>query len=294
VTAGGWHSPDLELDPVRHEGGTVEIEDEDELAVTRDRGWMPPARPAAPARGAPGVAGAPPLPTIGRERPGTAGQNPHVSIDVWERVRAERLKLADEIETLSPEQWAMPSLCDRWRVADVAGHLVFLAEANQLRGTGYMWRYGRGFFPNRMIDATARRWAEAGSTELAGRLRTAVDGRYRFPGAPPAAALAEVVVHGEDIRRPLGLPSPERDPAAVVPLLNLYHRIGRWFLRRGSRDLRLEATDVDWAAGTGDLVRGPALAVLLALAGRPSACDDLEGDGVASLRQRSRGPAEAP
>lgn len=58
---------------------------------------------------------------------------------------------------------------------------------------------------------------------------------------------------------------------------------------RGTRHLRLEATDLDWAAGRGDLVRGPALSVLLALAGRPSACDELEGDGVTSLRRRSRG-----
>ena len=57
-----------------------------------------------------------------------------------------------------------------------------------------MWRYGRGVFPNRMIDATARRWAQAGPADLASRLRGSVDGRYRFPGAPPAAALAEVVV----------------------------------------------------------------------------------------------------
>jgi hypothetical protein len=151
-----------------------------------------------------------------------------------------------------------------------------------------MWRYGRGVFVNRMIDATARRWAQATPAKLADRLRTAADGRFRLPGAPPAAALAEVVVHGEDLRRPLGLPGRQRDPAALVPPLDLYRRIGRWFLHRGTRDLRLEAIDVEWAAGTGDLVRGPALELLLALAGRHSTCEALEGDGVTALRQRSR------
>jgi uncharacterized protein (TIGR03083 family) len=209
-------------------------------------------------------------------------------MDVWGQVRAERLKLADEIEALGASQWEAPSLCEGWRVADVAGHLVFLAEASQLRGAWYMGRYGRGVFPNRMLDATARRWARAGPGPLATRLRSAVDGRYRLPGAPPAAALAEVVVHGEDIRRPLGLEAPPRQASDLVPLLDLYHGIGRWFLRGGARHLRLEATDLDWAAGSGSLVRGPALPLLVALAGRPSACDDLEGEGVASLRQRSR------
>lgn len=214
-------------------------------------------------------------------------------MDVWDQVRVERLRLADEIETLSAPQWATSSLCDGWRVADVAGHLVFLAEGSQLRGIWYMGRYGRGVLPNRMIDATARRWAQAGRTELGNRLRAAADGRYRFPGAPPAASLAEVVVHGEDIRRPLDMPPPERDPTILVPLLNLYSRIGRWFLRTGTHQVRLEATDVDWSAGTGERARGPALALLLALAGRPSACDELEGDGAESLRQRSRGQRES-
>jgi hypothetical protein len=36
----GWSYVDLELDPVRHEDGRVEIEDEDELAEAREQGWM--------------------------------------------------------------------------------------------------------------------------------------------------------------------------------------------------------------------------------------------------------------
>jgi hypothetical protein len=38
----GWHYIDLELDPVRHEDGRVEIEDEDgdELTEAREQDWM--------------------------------------------------------------------------------------------------------------------------------------------------------------------------------------------------------------------------------------------------------------
>jgi hypothetical protein len=36
----GWRYVDLELDPIRHEDGTVEVEDHDELAVARAQGWM--------------------------------------------------------------------------------------------------------------------------------------------------------------------------------------------------------------------------------------------------------------
>ena len=57
-----------------------------------------------------------------------------MTIETWAQVRSERLGLADEIDTLGAEAWATPSLCSGWRVADVAGHLVFLAEGSLLRG----------------------------------------------------------------------------------------------------------------------------------------------------------------
>ena len=50
--------------------------------------------------------------------------------------------------------------------------------------------------------------------------------------------------------------------------------------------LRLEAIDLDWAHGSGNLVRGPAEALALGIAGRPAAYADLEGAGVQVLRSR--------
>ena len=37
---------------------------------------------------------------------------------------AERLELADLLDTLTPEQWAAPSLCAGWSVRDVCSHLI--------------------------------------------------------------------------------------------------------------------------------------------------------------------------
>ena len=37
---GGWSYVDLELDPVRHESGIVEIEDRDEFDLARQSGWI--------------------------------------------------------------------------------------------------------------------------------------------------------------------------------------------------------------------------------------------------------------
>lgn len=41
-TSDGWRFIDLELDPVRHEDGTVEVEDEDEFRTACEEGWISP------------------------------------------------------------------------------------------------------------------------------------------------------------------------------------------------------------------------------------------------------------
>jgi len=55
-----------------------------------------------------------------------------------------------------------------------------------------------------------------------------------------------------------------------------------------SDGLRFEATDLDWAHGTGRSIRGRADAVLLAMAGRSAALGQLDGDGVETLATRLR------
>lgn len=42
----------------------------------------------------------------------------------WETIADERRALADQLDGLTPEQWATPSLCSAWTVHDVAAHLV--------------------------------------------------------------------------------------------------------------------------------------------------------------------------
>ena len=56
--------------------------------------------------------------------------------------------------------------------------------------------------------------------------------------------------------------------------------------RRRPAGLRFEATDLDWAWGSGPLVRGTAEAVMLALTGRRVVLPELDGDGVAELHGR--------
>jgi uncharacterized protein (TIGR03083 family) len=38
-------------------------------------------------------------------------------------VHAERRSLAQFLDTLTPEQWAAPTWCDKWNVQDLVAHL---------------------------------------------------------------------------------------------------------------------------------------------------------------------------
>jgi hypothetical protein len=60
--------------------------------------------------------------------------------------------------------------------------------------------------------------------------------------------------------------------------------------RKRTAGLRLQATDGPFAAGSGPLVSGRTVALIMAMAGRASYCDELDGDGVAVLRSRCPAP----
>ncbi len=107
---------------------------------------------------------------------------------------------------------------------DVIGHLVHLAEATQLSVTGDLVRHGPT--PDRMLSWKARELGKQPLPELAARLRAAADGHFRVVGLPPQTVLGEVVVHREDALRPLAVATGV-DADEVVPVLDLYRRIGR-------------------------------------------------------------------
>ena len=53
-----------------------------------------------------------------------------------------------------------------------------------------------------------------------------------------------------------------------------------------TKGLRFEATDMQFSAGEGDLVRGPGEAIMMAVAGRKDALDELSGPGSTALSLR--------
>ncbi len=202
---------------------------------------------------------------------------------LWAATHAERAALAEELGGLDDAQWARPSLCGRWVVEEVVAHLTAGASTGTVRWLVSI--VGARFDAD--VHNQRRMVEQRGSSpaETLERFRRVVTSTTAATGHT-AAWLGEVVVHGEDIRRPLGLPR--------TPPVEAVTEVARFFASRdftvagrsSSKGLRLEATDGPFATGEGPAVSGTTLALTMAMAGRQVYLDDLTGPGVPVLRAR--------
>ncbi|MEO7589460.1 MAG: hypothetical protein ABIS84_15685, partial [Arachnia sp.] len=107
------------------------------------------------------------------------------------------------------------------------------------------------------------------------------------PPAPLATRLVEVFVHGEDIRRPLGI---THTPPVAQVVEALSHQLRTSTALGGSKQSaagwRLVTTDADFAHGTGPEVHATALTLLMAVSGRRVAATDLTGPGAVRFASR--------
>ena len=207
-----------------------------------------------------------------------------MSSDVWPVVRAERLALADDLDGLPAEQWETPSLCAGWDVHDVVAHVIDTATTTPLSFARDL--VAARFDFHRANGRGIARERHADPSETVARLRAVAD-RTSSPPAAKESRLVEMFVHGEDIRRPLGI---RRDypQEHVVRALALQARTPASFEggKTLAAGLRLVADDHDFTHGDGREVRGPAIALLLLMSGRAVALVEVEGDGVAMLAAR--------
>jgi uncharacterized protein (TIGR03083 family) len=200
---------------------------------------------------------------------------------VWPAVHNERQTLIRELESLTTEQWTQPSLCPGWDIHDVVAHLVDSAKTTRL---GFMRRLiaAKFDFDKDNADGITRERAGTPEATLAEfrRLRDATS----TPPAALATRLVEVIVHGEDIRRPLGIlrsyPGESIDAA-------LRYQVRTGVSMGGGRErtagFRLRASDSSFDHGSGMEVKGTALALLMAISGRPVDKEDFSGEGAATF-----------
>lgn len=200
-------------------------------------------------------------------------------------IAAERRTLADELDGLTDEQWQQQSLCGAWKVREVAAHLTTPFTSSTGKVFVEVVRNGLNF--DKANDAMAKAEAARPTAEIVGNLRSNAEHNFKPPFIGPEAPLTDVIVHGQDIRRPLGI-AHHFDPDVLRRSLDFVtggKAVG-FVPRKRLRGLRFEAADFEWSSGEGALVRGTGEALLLAITGRAVALDDLEGDGVALLRER--------
>lgn len=203
---------------------------------------------------------------------------------LWSHIHEERARVLGVLEDLEPHQWQAASRCTEWTVEDVVAHLS--AAANT--GT---WAWIRSilrarFNADRHNQRLLTRYRGANPQETLEIYRRSVANTIA-PTKDLPAYLGEVIVHGQDIARPLEL-SLAPDPAAVLEVAQFY--VAKDFAVNSSRlvrGLRVEADDAEFRAGDGPSVRGSLLELVLAMAGRSEDMRALSGDGVVELRRRS-------
>ncbi|WP_067466739.1 maleylpyruvate isomerase family mycothiol-dependent enzyme [Nocardia amamiensis] len=201
--------------------------------------------------------------------------------EIWAVVHAERDALIRDLESVPAERWAIPSLCPGWDVHDVVAHLADDAKTTRLN---FLLRFAAARFDfDRYNNAGVAR-ERAGEPRLTLASFRAASRRTTSAPAPKTTRLVEVFVHGEDIRRPLGL--TRSYPAAHVAVA-LRYQLGTSGKHGGGKEraqgLRLVATDADIDLGQGPQTRGTALALLLAVSGRPTGAAELTGPGARTL-----------
>jgi uncharacterized protein (TIGR03083 family) len=202
----------------------------------------------------------------------------------WPTIHAERRALIADLRELSEDRWTSPSLCAGWSIGDVLGHLTATARMTPPRF--FVSLATAGFRFNAMTARDVARETAGSPADQVAAFAQLADASTHPPG-PVDAMLGEVIVHGEDIRRPLGI-AHAYPIEAVTRMLDFFKGSNLLIGSKNRIDgLALRATDAAWSAGTGAEVSGPALSLLLAMTGRAAALADLSGPGVETLRART-------
>ncbi len=205
-------------------------------------------------------------------------------MDIWQALDEERSALADDLATLADSQWDTQSLCSKWQVRHVVGHLIFGADMKTGPVLAGLLKSGMSF--NRFMAREGLSIGAAPPDELLRQFSKTIGTRCTLPGTVPEILLIDLVCHSGDIRRPTGL-SRTVPQATLLTVADMVKGIG--FPIHGKKriaGLRMSATDANWSAGDGAPVEGPLASLILVMAGRNAPLDDLSGAGTQTLRAR--------
>lgn len=203
---------------------------------------------------------------------------------LWAIVEDQRIRVAAFLESLTDAEWGKQSLCDGWTVKDVAAHLAVVPRAPSLARMVPMILRAGGSLDRVNHDIACRYAAQRTPRQLVADLRD--DAALRtLPTVTSVQNLAmDIVVHGQDMALPLGRDLPVPADASLNALQRVWSMGWPFHAVKRLVGYRLAATDADWAAGDGPVVKGPTLALLLLATGRGHAVlPQLSGEGAESL-----------
>lgn len=205
--------------------------------------------------------------------------------DAWATIQLEREALAADLESVDEEAWTTASLCPQWTIRDVVAHMTALARMTPPR---FFLKLVRSRFNPARLQARDITIEKGNSVEeTLARFRKATADRALIRAVPGKVLMGETLVHAEDIRRPLGL-EHHYPTDALMMVAELYTRSNMVAgSKRRIAGLSLQATDASWSTGSGPSVSGPMLSLVMAMAGRQTAVEELQGDGVQALRART-------
>ncbi len=203
--------------------------------------------------------------------------------DLMELAEEERTDLLALLRELTTAQWQAPTFCTKWRVRDVATHIVSYEELSTPNLDGIFLR--GGLRVSGVHDVALKRYQDIEPEAILDLLSRNLRPRGLTSGFGGGIALTDGTIHHQDIRRALELPR-RIPPHRLVPVLDFALGAATLSAKKNAKGLKLSATDVDWSAGDGPEASGPGEALLMAIAGRTQALDELHGDGLDTLRRR--------
>jgi uncharacterized protein (TIGR03083 family) len=189
---------------------------------------------------------------------------------VLDHLTAERREWLELCRDLHPDEWEKESLCQGWRVRDVVAHVVSI----QVDWLQYFT--GNGDKVNqKLVEKRRNLPIEILVEQLAGSLEPNRVVKFMSSGF-----LYDNWVHQQDIRWVLGeIRQRSQDPERLLLILNGLKETAA----RKKKGLAFSATDLDWQTGEGQMISGTAEALIMALADRPAALNQLSGPGLEIL-----------
>jgi uncharacterized protein (TIGR03083 family) len=181
-------------------------------------------------------------------------------------VKDELLDLADLLETSPSSVWDAPSLCEGWRTREVVAHMTMPARYSVDQFMDELKTAGGDF--TKLSDTVAARDGALPVAALVAGLRSDALHSWEPPGGGVDGALTHCVIHGLDITEAIGsdrtVPAERiRRVLAIVAAPDSVNLFGV-----DLTGIELRADDLEWSAGSGEALTGPAQVLTLVASGR--------------------------